>query len=161
MTSRMACHIRYDPEVDVAQLSFTESLSGSGRVTLDFDDDSGVAGLLRLGAGGEFDHLEILGAKRVIPQFVAGLTAPPPGVQDYCRGVVDVHMTAADDQGAVRFDLVDDPTGGDEYEISVRSKSSSSTLATLRYDEPAGVLRSLTLYPVENLLQGLPEPTTD
>ncbi|MET9290630.1 DUF2283 domain-containing protein [Streptomyces sp. NPDC003077] len=160
MTSRMGCHIRYDPEADVALLSFTES-SRSGGVALDFDDDSGLAGLLRLGAGGEFDHLELLGARRAIPQLVTGLNAPPSGVRDYCRGVVNVHLAAGDEQGAVRFDLVDISADGGEYEISVRAKSSPSVLATLTYDINTGALRSLTLFPVGNLLQGIPGITSD
>ncbi|MEV5599429.1 DUF2283 domain-containing protein [Streptomyces sp. NPDC052496] len=160
MTRRMGCHIRYDPQVDVAVLSFTES-SRPGGVALDFDDDSGLAGLLRLGTGGEFDYLELLGARRAIPQFVTGLNAPPPGVRDCCRGVANVHMTVVDEQGAVRFDLVDASVDGGEYEITVRARSSPSALATLRFDSNTGVLRSWTLFPVGNLLQGIPEVTSD
>ncbi|MFJ8535643.1 hypothetical protein [Streptomyces sp. NPDC093591] len=144
MASRIDCHIRYDPEVDVALLSFTESLSSSGGVALEFDDETGLAGLLRLDVEGKFDHLELLGAKRALPELVAGLHRPASGVRDYYRGLVNVRMAAAE-QGAVRFDLVDTAARGGECEVSVRAKSSSSILATLRYDRDSGALRSLTL----------------
>ncbi|MFJ6743033.1 hypothetical protein ACIQOU_29595 [Streptomyces sp. NPDC091279] len=153
MTSRVDCHIRYDPEVDVALLSFVKSSSISGGPALEFDDETGLAGLVRLGAEGEFDHLELLGAKRAVPRLLSKLRTPPPGVRDYCRGVVEVWMAGPEEQGAVRFDLDDTATRGDEYEVSVRVESSSSTVATLMYDGDSGVLRSLTLFPSGNLLR--------
>ncbi|MFI5524259.1 hypothetical protein [Streptomyces platensis] len=161
MTSRVDCHLRYDPEVDVALLSFVKSSSSSGGPALEFDDEAGLAGLVRLGDEGEFDHLELLGAKQVVPQFMSKLRTPPSGVRDYCRGVVEVWMTASEEQGAVRFDLVDTATGGGEYEVSVRGESSSSTVATLMYDGDSGVLRSVTLFPSGNLLRNFIGITSD
>ncbi|MCP9957873.1 hypothetical protein [Streptomyces sudanensis] len=147
MKSRVDCHIRYDPEVDVALLSFMGSSSDSGGPALEFDDETGLAGLVRLGGDGEFDHLEILGAKRAVPRLVSKLRTPPPGVRDYCRGVVDVPMTVCEERGAVRFGLVDTPSGAREYEVPVRVEPPSSIVAALRYDGESGVLRSLTLFP--------------
>ncbi|GGL18733.1 hypothetical protein [Streptomyces flaveus] len=161
MTSRVDCHIRYDPEVDVALLSFVKSSSSSGGPALEFDDETGLAGLVRLDTKGEFDHLELLGAKRAVPQFMPKLRTPPSGVRDYCRGVVEVWMTASEEQGTVRFDLVDTTTGGGEYEVSVRAESSSSTVATLMYEEDSGALRSLTLFPSGNLLRNFIGITSD
>ncbi|WP_143658833.1 hypothetical protein [Streptomyces platensis] len=161
MTSRVDCHLRYDPEVDVALLSFVKSSSSSGGPALEFDDETGLAGLVRLGDEGEFDHLELLGAKQVVPQFMPKLRTPPSGVRDYCRGVVEVWMTASAEQGAVRFDLVDTAAGGGEYEVSVRAESSSSTVATLKYDGDSGVLRSVTLFPSGNLLRNFIGITSD
>ncbi|MFE7776916.1 hypothetical protein ACFU5O_24090 [Streptomyces sp. NPDC057445] len=160
MTSRVDCHVRYDPEVDVALLSFTESSASPGGTALEFNDESGLAGLLRLGSEGKFDHLELLGAKRAVPQLIADLRPPAPGARDYCRGVVNVHVTATE-QGAVRFDLDDIATTGNAYEVSVQAKSPSSTLATLRYDGDSGVLHSLTLFPSGNLLGGLARFTSN
>jgi hypothetical protein len=70
-------------------------------------------------------------------------------------------MTAFEEQGAVRFELVDTTTGGGEYEVSVRAESSSSTVATLMYDGDSGVLRSLTLFPSGNLLRNFIGITSD
>ncbi|MGA5409361.1 hypothetical protein ACPCSC_19115 [Streptomyces lavendulocolor] len=159
MTSRVECHVRYDPEVDVALLSFTDASSSPAGRALEFDDDSGLAGLLRLDFEGQFDHLELLAARRTVPQLIAGVSPPAPGVRDYCRGVVDVHATAAD-EGAVRFVFDDVATTGRTYEVSVQAES-PSPLATLRYDRDSGVLHSLTLYPSGNMLGDLARLTSD
>jgi hypothetical protein len=160
MTSRVECHVRYDPEVDVALLSFTDASSSPAGKALEFDDDSGLAGLLRLSSEGKFDYLELLAARRTVPQLIAGVSPPAPGVRDYCRGVVDVHVTAAD-EGAVRFIFDDVATAGSAYEVSVQAESPSSPLATLRYDRDSGVLHSLTLYPSGNMLGDLARLTSD
>ncbi|MGW4723899.1 hypothetical protein [Streptomyces sp. NPDC004291] len=74
--------------------------------------------------------------------------------------MVNVHA-AVTEEGAVRFDLGDVAITGSVYEVSVQGKSSPSTLAALEYDRESGVLRSLTLFPEENLLGGLGRLTSD
>lgn len=156
MESLADFHIRYDPEANVALLSFTES-SSSGGTALELEDGSGLAGLVRLGADGEFDRLELLGANRVMPQFIPRLHAPPQGTRDYHRGTVRVPMTVADNRSSVRFDLDVASAAGSEYEISVMARESSLVVAALRFAD-SGVLRALKLFSSGNLLRNCPLP---
>ncbi|MFJ4437025.1 hypothetical protein [Streptomyces sp. NPDC088923] len=155
MRGWVKCHVRYDPEADAAALSFTESAFSRGGSGVGFDDEAGTAGVLRLGPEGEFDHLEVLGAGHAIPQLISRVVAPPPGVRDFSRGVVEV--AARERQGAISYELTTRPPEGSTYEVSVRGKRSPSPLALLRYERGSGLLRSLTLFPSGSLLRGLTE----
>lgn len=138
------CFVSFDPEADVATLSFTSERKTGGSA-LEIPNRAGLAGLLRLGPDGEFSHLEVLGATRALPHYVPRLTAPFEGVRGYHRGVFAVSVSRLDDPIAVVINFADTATAGPQHTIPVTARDSAALVAAIQRDN-AGALRSLTLY---------------
>lgn len=141
----------------MATLGFLESYRPGGPAC-QIMRGSSLIGLVRLTADGSFDHLELLGASRAIPQFVSNLAAPASGVRDYHHGEFVVPISVGGDRSylTVTFAAVTE-SGEDMQVVDVTSADSTETLARVRQLTTGAVL-DLTLFAVGPLITPLLDP---
>lgn len=153
-TLTVKCFVRYDPEVDVATLGFLESYRPGGPAR-QITKGSNLLGLVRLTADGSFDHLELLGASKAIPQFVSDLAAPASGVRDYHHGEFAVPVSIAGDRSYLIIKLGAVTESGEDMQVlDVPSADSTGLLARVR-QLANGAVVDLTLFAVGPLIAPL------